>query len=64
MNRVKGNSDRPLLNGNMNEEYIDAMMKERKPKYNMAAEIIVHTDGKSALEIRNEIVEKIKNRRK
>ena len=63
LNRVKGNSDRPLLNGNMNEEYIEAMMKERKPKYDMAAEIVVYTDGKNALEICNEIVEKMKNRR-
>ena len=64
LDRVKGNSDRPLLNGNMNEEYIRAMMEERKPKYKMAADIVVHTDGKNALEIYNEIVEKIKNRRK
>ena len=64
LNRVKGNSDRPLLNGNMNEEYISEMMNQRKPKYNMAADVVVHTDGKNALEICNEIVEKINNRRK
>ena len=62
--RVKGNHDRPLLNGNMNEVYIAEMMEKRRAKYSDAADIVVHTDGKNALEICNEIVEKIKNRRK
>ena len=64
LNRVKDSEDRPLLNGNMNEEYISEMLKQRKTRYSMAADIVVHTDGKNALEICNEIVEKMKNRRK
>ena len=64
LKRVKDSKDRPLLNGNMNEAYIAELLKKRKQRYSVAADVVVHTDGKSALEICNEIVEKIKNRRK
>lgn len=64
LSRVKDNKERPLLSGNMTEEYISDMLGQRQVRYSMAADIIVHTDGKNALEICNEIIEKIKNRRK
>lgn len=56
--RIKDNTDRPLLNGNMNVEYIKGMMEQRREKYYAAADIIVETDGKTIKEICQEIVEK------
>ncbi|MCD7716499.1 MAG: shikimate kinase [Lachnospiraceae bacterium] len=53
--RVKNAHNRPLLEGNMNVEYIEALMKKRLPKYLEAADATVETDGKSALSICNEI---------
>lgn len=59
-NRVKNNTDRPLLNGNMNVEYIESMMAKRKEKYEAAADYIIETDGKSVSDICKEIIEKMK----
>ncbi|MCC8104448.1 MAG: shikimate kinase [Clostridiales bacterium] len=53
--RVRHTHNRPLLEGNMNVEYIEAMMKKRLPKYLEAADLTVETDGKSALQICQEI---------
>ncbi len=64
LNRVRDSKERPLLNGNMNEEYISEMLKQRQERYSIAADVVVHTDGKNVLEICYEIVEKMKNRRK
>ncbi len=54
--RVKDSTDRPILNGNMNVEYISELMEKRRAKYEAAADIIVATDGKSAEEICEEIL--------
>lgn len=56
--RIKDNTDRPLLKGNMNVEYIKAMMEQRREKYFAAADVIVETDGKKIKEICQEIIEK------
>ena len=58
--RVADSHTRPLLEGNMNEVYVRAMMQERLPKYIAAADITVETDEKSAEEICAEIVRKVK----
>ena len=55
--RVKGNHNRPLLEGNMNPEYIENLMEARRPAYEAAADITVKTDGKSAEAICMEIME-------
>lgn len=55
-NRVKHNGHRPLLAGNMNVEYIKAIMDSRREKYLAAADIVVATDGKSIEEICKEII--------
>lgn len=56
--RVKNFHDRPLLEGNMNVEYIRELMEARRPKYEAAADIRVKTDGRTAQEICREIMER------
>lgn len=55
-NRVKDGHDRPILNGNMNVEYIAALQEKRRACYEAAADITVATDGKKAGEICEEIL--------
>lgn len=59
LERVRDNDDRPLLRGNMNVEYITDMLDQRWPKYEQAADLIVHTDGKAVEEICREIIKLI-----
>lgn len=56
--RVRDCHDRPLLEGNMNVEYIRELMEARRPKYEAAADFSVRTDGRSADAICREIMEK------
>ena len=44
--RVKDSTNRPILNGNMNVEYIRELMEKRRPRYEAVADICVDTDGK------------------
>ena len=60
LSRVAHSHTRPLLEGNMNEAYVRAMMQERLPKYLAAADITVETDEKSAEEICTEIIRAVK----
>ena len=57
--RVKNSTDRPILNGHMNVEYIAELMEKRRALYEAAADIKIETDGKSRLEICKEIMEKL-----
>ena len=57
--RVRYTHDRPLLEGNMNEDYISSLMEARRPKYEAAADITVETDGRDAQDICREIMEKL-----
>lgn len=57
--RVRHFHTRPLLEGNMNVDYITQLMDARMPKYLSAADFIVETDGKQAEEISEEIVRKV-----
>lgn len=54
-NRVKNNNNRPLLNNNMNLEYITKMIESRKDKYLKTADFVIDTDNKTISEICNEI---------
>lgn len=60
--RVKDSTDRPVLNGNMNLEYITELMEKRRPRYEAAADAAVSTDGRKAEEICEEILT-VKGRR-
>lgn len=57
--RVKHSTDRPILNGNMNVEYIAELMEKRRPKYEAAADIVISTDMKNVREICEEILGKM-----
>lgn len=63
-NRVKDNNDRPILNGNMNIEYIEQLMNKRKDRYLEVADVIIETDNKTPEEISKEIVCRIDKIRK
>ena len=58
--RVRNNHDRPLLEGNMNVEYISELMNRRLPHYLSAADITVETDHRRAADICQEILEKVR----
>ena len=60
LERVKDDDNRPLLRGNKNVQFIRDMMGKRQPKYEAAADLVIHTDGKSADEICKEIISKVK----
>ena len=61
LDRVKDSDERPLLNGHKNVEYIADLMEARRAKYEAAADIVVQTDGKSALEICEEMIHKLRS---
>ena len=53
--RVRNSTNRPLLNGNMNVEYISSLMEKRLPRYLAAADITIVVDGKEKKEILDEL---------
>lgn len=57
--RVKNSTDRPILNGNMNVEFISQLMEKRRERYLAVADIIVATDNKTIPDICREIMDKI-----
>lgn len=59
LDRVKDNHDRPLLENNKNVPFIADLMEKRREKYEAASDIIIQTDGKSKLEICEEIIQKL-----
>ena len=59
LERVKDDDNRPLLRGNKNVAFISDMMEKRRPKYEAAADVVIHTDGKEVQEICREIMEKV-----
>lgn len=59
LKRVKDDTNRPLLQGNKNLEYIREMMESRREKYEKAAEYIIETDDKTIEEICSEILKKV-----
>lgn len=58
--RVRHTHNRPLLEGNMNVEYIRGLLEARMPKYQAAADVVVETDNRTAEKICEEIIEKMK----
>lgn len=59
LERVKDSDERPLLNGHKNVEYIENLMEARRERYEAAADIVVHTDNKSVLEICEDLIQKL-----
>ena len=56
LERVKDNHDRPLLENNKNVSFIADLLEKRRAKYEAAADIVIQTDGKSELEICEELI--------
>ena len=61
LDRVKDNHDRPLIENNKTVPFIADLMEKRRAKYEAAADIIIETDGKSALEICEELVHRLRS---
>lgn len=59
LERVKDSDERPILNGHMNVEYIAQLMEKRREKYEEAADIVIATDGKTVIEICEELIRKL-----
>ena len=53
--RVRHSTTRPLLNGNMNVDYISSLMEKRLPRYIAAADFTIVVDGKEKQEILDEL---------
>lgn len=53
--RVRHSTKRPLLNGNMNVEYIASLMEKRLPRYLKAADITIVVDKKEKEDILEEL---------
>lgn len=60
-NRVRHSTKRPILNGNMNVEFIAELMAKRDPAYRAAADVTVSIDGKTSDIVAKELVERIRN---
>ena len=58
LDRVKDNHDRPLIENNKTVPFIADLM-ERRAKYEAAADIIINTDGKSLIEVCEELVQQL-----
>lgn len=56
LERVRSSHERPLLENNKNVDFISDLMEKRRIKYEAAADITIHTDGKSEFEICEEII--------
>lgn len=59
LERVKDSKERPILNNNMNEEFIASLMEKRRERYLLAADLIIETDNKTVEEICKELVVKL-----
>ena len=48
-----------ISEGRKNEAYISELMEKRREKYEAAADIVINTDGKSLIEVCEELVQKL-----
>jgi len=56
LNRVKDSTERPLLNGNMNEAFIARMMERRRARYEEVADYMIDTNDKNIPEVCEAII--------
>ena len=54
--RVRHSTNRPILNGNMNIEFISQLMEKRREIYEKSCTIDIDTDNKKPRDIANEIL--------
>ena len=58
-NVVEDSNDRPLLKENKSVEFIAQLMEKRKEKYEDAADVVIRTDGKTILQICEELITRL-----
>lgn len=58
LERVRDDHSRPLLEGHKDVAYIAALMEQRRPKYEAAADLVVDTSDKTIAEICRIVLEK------
>ena len=63
LERVRGDHNRPILEGRKNVPAIRALLDERREAYELARDVTVATDGRGTQDIAAEILEKIKERK-
>ena len=59
LDRVKSSTERPLLNGKMNEDYIAGLMEKRRVRYEDVADLIIDTTDKTIPELCEEMILKL-----
>ena len=59
LDRVKSSTERPLLNGKMNEDYIATLMEKRRSRYEDVADLIIDTTDKTIPEVCEEMILKL-----
>ena len=57
--RVKDSTERPLLNGHMDVDYITGLMSARRPNYEAAATLIVDTSPRTVAEVCEEVLKRL-----
>lgn len=62
LERVKNSTQRPILNGNMNVEFISGLMEKRRECYEKAADIVIQTDGKDVGVVCEELIRRLSAR--
>lgn len=61
LDRLKDDHSRPLLENNKNVAFVHDLMEKRREKYEAAADIIIVTDGKTEVEICEELIKRLMN---
>ncbi len=59
LERLKDDHSRPLLENNKNIEFISQLMEKRRSRYESVADIVINTDGKSKLDICEELIQSL-----
>lgn len=59
LERLKDDHSRPLLENNKSVEFVSQLMEKRRSRYESVADIIINTDGKSKVEICEELIQQL-----
>ena len=62
LERVKDSEERPLLQGHKDVPYIAALMEQRRPKYEAAADITVDTSRLNVEEVCRQVLRRVSER--
>lgn len=57
LERVRDSVERPILNGNMNVEFIKELMDKRLKYYQNAADVVIDTDQKDVKQVCEELID-------